>query len=181
MSRVSTRAGTYVATIPTATQNRHVATIAIQVGYFAIIATQNGYVATIATQVGYVATIATQNGYVATLHDRRNLRDFARPKTDMLRLCATQKRYLATIAIQKGYVFARLSPTQKKTFCDLGATQKRYVAILREQNVLRGSPGLISFDREAQAWMKRGKKTREFGKNYRKLLFFENYLTAVEV
>ena len=35
---------------------------------------------------------------------------------------------------------------------------------------------------EAQTCMKRGKKkTREFGKNYRKLLFFENYLTAVEV
>ena len=92
-------------------------------------------------------TIATQNGYVATLRDRRNLRDFARPKTDMLRLGSTQKRYLATIATQKGYVFARLSPTQKNILRFCCATQKRYVAILREQNYFRGSPGLISFGR----------------------------------
>ena len=54
----------------------------------------------------YVATIATQNGYVATLCDRNicaTLRDFARPKTDMFRLCAAQKRYAVTIATQNRY------------------------------------------------------------------------------
>ena len=32
------------------------------------------------------------------------LRDIARPKTDMMRLCATKKRYFAAIATQNGYV-----------------------------------------------------------------------------
>ena len=39
----------------------------------------------------YVATIATQNGHVATFCDRRNLSEFVRPKTDMLRHCDPKK------------------------------------------------------------------------------------------
>ena len=121
-----------------------VSTIATQNGYLATIATQNRYVATLRDRRSFMRLCATQTRYVATLLDPKKvccdhcdskwvccdfmrakcLRDFARPKTVMLRLCATeevlcdfarlkqdmfllcsiQKRYVATIATQNGYV-----------------------------------------------------------------------------
>ena len=102
-------------------------------GTIATIATQNGYLATIATQIGYAATIATQNGYVATLSVPKYLRDFARPKTNVLRLCATQKRYGATIATQNGYVLTFFSIVYvsfkskiQYIFCSLKSKRKTY-------------------------------------------------------
>ena len=53
--------------------------------------TQKKYFANLHGLKMYVATIATQNGHVATLCDRRNLSEFVRPKTDMLRLCDPKK------------------------------------------------------------------------------------------
>ena len=57
----------------------------------------------------------------------KHLRDLARPKLDMLRICATQIWYIAKIAIQNGYV-AILH--ERRSFMRLWATQRKYVATL---------------------------------------------------
>ena len=61
------------------------------------------------------------------------LRDFARPKTDVLRLCATQKRYGATIATQNGYVLTLFSivyvsfkSKSQYILCSLKSQRKTY-------------------------------------------------------
>ena len=99
------RSRIYVATI--STQNVYLATISTQTGYVATIATPNEYAATLRDRRNFKRLFAAQTRYVATLRvpnkvccdhcdsksvccdfvRRKYLRDFARPKTDMLRFC----------------------------------------------------------------------------------------------
>ena len=79
------------------------------------------------------------------------LRDFARPKTDTMRLCANQKRYVAAKATQNGYVvtlrdrkICAILREPKQIWCDfarpktdvlrLCATHKKYVATIATQD-----------------------------------------------
>ena len=104
---------------------------ATQIRYAATIVTQNGSDAILHDRRYFMRLCATQRRYVTALRDTNEvccyhcdskwvccilvrpnyLRDFARPKTDIMRLCLFQKMYvaIATIATQNGYA---------GTFCD---------------------------------------------------------------
>ena len=113
----------------------------------ATVATQNGYVATLRNRRNFLRLYAIQRRYVATFPDPKKaccdhcvsncvccdfarpnyLREFARPKTGMLRLCATQKCMLQPLRLKMGML--QLCAT--KTFARPCATQNSYVAFSR--------------------------------------------------
>ena len=80
--------------------------------------TEKGMLRPLRLKKGMLWLCATKNRYDATLRDPKKVwcghcdsknvcNVFARPKTDMMRLCATQKSYVAAIVTQNGYVVTR--------------------------------------------------------------------------